>query len=214
MAFPPSAPFLTSLRNLLPSTPAWRSPACHAGSHLTTVTPTSASPPSSSPSLAPGHERLPRAPASPPSQQQLRLNTIFASTATPNVMAATSSAITLYAAPTRPAVAGVLGPIPRGTTPVPPLPAPRRAALVHTPRLSVLLSPALTKHTLPSALSVLPLSPVRRVGRMMRCTSAGGSSPTPLTYFWRLSFLLYCRQGRPCSFSGLLCPAWRGWPHF
>ena len=35
------------------------------------------------------------------------------------------------------------------------------------------------RHTLPSAPSVLPLSPVRRVGRMMRCTSTG-SLPPPL----------------------------------
>ena len=33
------------------------------------------------------------------------------------------------------------------------------------------------KHILPSALSVLPLSPVRAVGRMTRCTSTRGSFP-------------------------------------
>ena len=43
--------------------------------------------------------------ASPPSPQHSRLNTIFASTDTHNVMAATVLAITLYAAPTHSAVA-------------------------------------------------------------------------------------------------------------
>ena len=82
-------------------------------------------------------------------------------------------------APTRPAVAGVLVPTPQGTTPVPPPPAPRRATLAHTPCLSVSHAPALMKHILPSALSILPLSPVRRAGRMTRCTSTGGFSPPP-----------------------------------
>ena len=94
-------------------------------------------------------------------------------------MAVISSAITPYAVPTRPAVAGVLVPTPQGTTLVPPPspPATRRAALAHTPRLSVSHVPALMKHTLPSALSILPLSPVRGVGRMTRCTSTGRSFP-------------------------------------
>ena len=114
---------------------------------------------------------------SPPSQQHSRLNTIFGSTATHNVMAATSLATTPYAVPTRPAVAGVLVPTSRGTILVLPPPATRRAALAHTPRLSVSRVPALMKHTLPSAPSVLPLSPVRGVGRMTRCTSTGGLFP-------------------------------------
>ena len=174
MAFLPTAPFLTLLRNSPPPTLAWRYPARHAGSHLTTVAPPSASPPSSSPSQAQGHVTLLPATASPPSQQHSRLNTIFVSTATRNVMAVTTLAITPYAAPTHPTVAGVLVPTPRGMIPVPPPPVTRRAAPAHTPRLSVSHVLALMKHTLPSALSVLPLSPVRRVGRMTRCTSTGG----------------------------------------
>ena len=145
---------------------------------------------------------------SPPSPQHSRLNTTFTSTATHNVMAATSLAITLYAAPTHPAVAVVLGPTPRGTTSVPPLPAPRRAALVHTPHSSVSHAPALTKNTLPIVPRVLPLSPVRRVGRMTRCTSTGSHSPTPLTYVWRISIptllpareaLFFLRLVIPCA---------------
>ena len=214
MAFLPTVLSLTLLRNLRPSTLAWPFPACHASSHLTTVAPPSASPLSSSPSLDQGHGTSLRAPASPPFQQHSRLNTTFASTATPSVMAAISTVITLYVVPTHPAAAGVLAPTPLGTTPVPPLHATRRVAPAHTPRLSVSHVPAPTKHTLPSAPSVLPLSPVRRVGRMMRCISTGGFHPTPLTYIWRLLLLLCCLQGRPCSFSGLLCPARWGWPHF
>ena len=177
MASLPTVLSLTLLRNLLPSTLAWPSPARHAGSHLTTVAPPSASPLSSSPSLDQGHETSLHAPASLPFQQHSRLNITFASTATPSVMAATSMAITLYVVPTHPAAAGVLASTPLGTTPVPPLHATRRVAPVHTPRLSVSDVPALTKHTLPSAPSVLPLSPVRRVGRMMRCISTGGLPP-------------------------------------
>ena len=173
----PTAHFLTLLRNSPPSTLAWHYPARHAGSHLTTVAPLSISPLSSSPSQAHGHVTLLPAVASPPSLQHSSLNTIFGSTATHNAMAVTSLAIILYAAPTHLAVAGVLVPTLRGTIPVPPPPATRRAALAHTPRLSVLHAPALTKHILPSALSVLPLSPVRRVGRTTRCTSTGELSP-------------------------------------
>ena len=198
--------------------PRWLTPddrrAANRISHLTTVVPPSASPQLSLLSPDQGHKMSLHAIASPPSPQHSRLNTIFASTTTHNVIAATSLAITLYAAPTHPAVAGVLGPTLRGTTSVPPLPALRRAALVHTPHLSVSHVPALTRHILPSIPSAPPLSPVRRVGRMTRCTSIGGFSSTPFTYFWQLSFLLCCPQGRPCSFSGLLCPARRGWPHF
>ena len=177
MAFLPTVLFLTLLRNLLPSTPAWPSPARHAGSHLTTVAPPSASRLSSSPSLDQGHGMLLRAPASLPFPQHSRLNTTFASTATPSVMAATSTAITLYVVPGHPAAAGVLALTPLGTTPVPPPHATQRAAPAHTPRLSVSHVLALTKHNLPSAPSVLPLSPVRRVGRMMRCISTGGFPP-------------------------------------
>ena len=144
-----------------------------------TVAPPSASPPSSSPSLVQAHETLPHALASLPSQQHSRFNTTFASTATPNAMAATSLAITLYPAPTHLAAASVLALTPSGTTRIPPLHAPRRVAPAHTLRLSVSHAPALTKHTLPSAPIVLPLSPARRVGRMMRCTSTGGFVPYP-----------------------------------
>ena len=198
MAFLPTAPSLTLLRNSPPSTLAWRYPAHHAGSHLMTVAPPRASPPSSSPSQAQGHMTLLPATASLPSQQHSRLNTIFVSTATRNVMAVTTLAITPYAAPTRPAVASVLVPIPRGTIPVPPPPATRKAAPAHTPRLSVSHVPALMKHTLPSALSVLPLSPMRRVGRMTRCPSTGGFLPPlpglcPIT-FW--GACLFVREGR------------------
>ena len=94
-------------------------------------------------------------------------------------MAVTSLAIILYSAPTHPAAAGVLVPTLQGTIPVPPPPATRRAALAHTPRLSVSHAPALTKHIQLSALSVLPLSPVRRVGRTTRCTSTLESSFPP-----------------------------------
>ena len=144
-----------------------------------TAAPPSASPLSSSLSLVQGHETLPHALASLPSQQHSRLNTTFASTATPNATAATSLAITLYAAPTHLAAAGVLALTPPGTTHALPLHAPRRVALAHTPRLSVLHALALTKNTLPSDLTVLPLSPARRVGRMMRCTSTGRFFPHP-----------------------------------
>ena len=183
MASLPTVPSLTSLRNSPPSTLAWRFHARHAGSHLTTVAPPSASPQSSSPSPVQGHGTSPCALASLPSQQDSRLNTTTASTATHNVMAATGLAITPYAVPTRPTVAGVLGPTLRGTTPVPPPPAPRRAAPVHTPLLSVSHAPALTKHILPSAPTVLPPSPARRVGRMMRCASTGGLPPPLLLTF-------------------------------
>ena len=162
-----------------PSTLAWRYPAHHTGSHQTTVSPPSVSPLSSSPSQAHGHETPLPATASPPPPQQSRLNTTFGSTATHNVMAVTSLAITPYAVPTRPAVVGVLVPTQQGTILVPPPPATRRAALAHTPLLSVSHVPALMKHTLPSALGVLPLSPVRGVGRMTRCTSTGRSFPLP-----------------------------------
>ena len=189
-------------------------PARLAGSHLTTVALPSAYLLSSSPLLDPGRGTSLRAPASLPFQQHSRLNTIFASTATPSVTAATSTAITLYTIPTHPAAADVLALTPLGTSPVPPSHATRRVAPAHTPRLSVSHVLALTKHTLPSAPSVLPLSPVKRVWMMMRCTSTGGLPPTPLTCIWRLLLLLCCPQGMPCSFSGLLCPARRGWPHF
>ena len=177
MAFLPTAPFLTLLRNSPPSTLAWRYPARHAGSHLTTVAPLSVSLLSSSPSQAHGHETLLPALASPPFLQHSRLNTSSGSTAIHNVIAVTSLAIILYATPTHPAVAGVLAPTLRGTTPVPPPPAMRRAALANTPRLSVSHAPALTKNILLSALSVLPLSPVRGVGRTTRCTSTEEISP-------------------------------------
>ena len=144
-----------------------------------TVTPRSASPLSSSTSLVQGHETLPHVLTSLPSQQHSRLNTTFASTATPSAIAATGLATTLYAAPTHLAAAGVLALTTPGTTHVPPLHATRRVPLAHTPRLSVSHALALTKYTLPSAPTVLPLSPVRRVGRMMRCTSTGGFFPQP-----------------------------------
>ena len=177
MAFLPTAPSLTLLRNSPPSTLARHYPAHHAGSHLTTVAPQSVSPLSSSPSQAHGQETSLPTIASPLSLQHSRLNTIFSSTATHSVMAVTCLAITPYAVPTCPAVVGMLVPTPRGTIPVPPPPATRRAAIAHTPRLSVSHLPALMKHILPSALSVLPLSPVRGVGRMTRCTSTRGSFP-------------------------------------
>ena len=177
MAFLPTVLCLTLLRNLLPSTLAWPFPARHPGSHLTTVAPPSTSPLSSSPPPDQGHGTSLRAPASPPFQQHSRLNTAFTSTATPSVMAAISTVITLYVVPTHPATAGVLAPTPLGTTPVPPLHATRRVAPAHTPRSSVLHVLAPMKHILPSAPSALPLSPVRRVGRMMRCTSTGGFPP-------------------------------------
>ena len=179
MASLPTAPSLTLLWNSPPSTLAWHYPTRHTGSRLTTVAPPSAFPRLSSPSQAHWHGTLLLAVASPPSQQPSRLNNIFGSTATRNVMAVTSLAITLYAAPTHPAVAGVLVPTPRGTIPVPPPPATRGAAPAHTPRLSVSHVSALMKHILPSALSVLPLSPVRRAGRMTRCASTGRSLPLP-----------------------------------
>ena len=179
MAFLPTVPSLTLLRNSQPSTLAGHYPTRHAGSHLTTVAPLSVSLLSSSPSQAHGHETLLPAVTSPPFLQHSRLNTIFGSTATHNAMAVTSLAIILYAALTHPAVAGALVPTLRGTIPVPPPPATRIAALAHTPRLSVSHAPALTKHILLSALSILPLSPVRRVGRTMRCTSTRESSPPP-----------------------------------
>ena len=47
-------------------------------------------------------------------------------------MAATSLAITLYAAPTHLAAAGVLALTPLGTTNAPLPPAPRKVALAHT----------------------------------------------------------------------------------
>ena len=214
MAFLPTVLSLTLLRSLLPSTLAGPCPARHAGSHLMTIAPASASPLSSSPSPDQGYGTSLRAPASLPFQQHSRFNTTFASTTTPSVMATISTVITLYVVPTHPTATVVLAPTSLGTTPVSPLHATRRVAPAHTPRLSMSHVPAPTKHTLPSAPSVLPLSPVRRVGRMMRCISTGGFSPTPLTYIWRLLLLLCCPQGRPCSFSGLLCPARRGWPHF
>ena len=124
-----------------------------------------------------------------------RLNTTSASTAIHNVMAATSLAITPYAVPTHPAVAGVLGPTLRGTTPVPPPPARRRAAPVHTPCLSVSHAPALMKHILPSALTVLPPSPVRRVGRMMRCASTGDFPPPLLLTFGGCHSYFVARKG-------------------
>ena len=184
----PTAPFLISLMSSPPSTPAWRFLAHHAGSYLTTAVLPSASLLWSSPSLAQGRATLLLAVVSPPSQQHLRLNTTSASTATPSVMAATSLAITPYAAPMHHAVAGVLAPTPPGITLVPLPPATQRVALAHTPRLSVSHAPALTRHILPSALSVLPPSPVRRVGRMTKCTSPGGLSPSPLAYIWWLFF--------------------------
>ena len=152
------------------------------------------------PSPDQGHKTSLHALASLPSQQHSRLNTTFTSTATLSAMAATSMAITLYVAQTHLTVAGVLMFTPLGTTHVPPLHATQRVTPAHTPRLSVLHAPALTKHTPPSALSVLLLSPTRRVGRMMRCTSTGGLSPFPLTYIWWLSFILCCPQGRPLCF--------------
>ena len=97
----------------------------------------------------------------------------------PSVMAATSLATTLYAAPTHHTVAGVLVTTPLGTTRVPPPPATPRADHAHTPRLNVEHVPSLTRHTLPSAPTVLPLSSVRGVGRMTRCTSTGGLFPLP-----------------------------------
>ena len=178
MAFLPTAPFLTLLSNSPPSTLAWHSPAHNTGSHLTIVAPPSVSPRLFSPSKDHGHVMLCPAIASSPSPQHLRLKTIFGSTATHNVMAVKNLAPTPYAAPTRHAVAGLLVSTPRGTIPVPPPPATRRAALAHTPRLSVSHATALIKHTLPCALSLLPLSPVRWVGRMTRCTSTGGFSPS------------------------------------
>ena len=68
--------------------------------------------------------------------------------------------------------------------------APKRtlAAHAHTPRLSVLHVPDLMRHTLPSALTVLPLSPVRWVGRMMRCTSTGDLFPS--LHIWGICFFL------------------------
>ena len=143
-----------------------------------------------------GHGTLLHALASLPSQQHSRLNTIFASTATPYVTAAISTAITHYAAPTHLAAAGVPVPSPLGTTLVPPLHATQRVAPAHTPRLSVSHAPALTKHTLPSAPTVLPLSPVRRVERMMRCTSTRGL-PTPLLLTSRgsHSYFVACKGG-------------------
>ena len=167
-------------QELITFTLAWPSPAHHAGSHLTTIAPPSASPLSSSPSLDPGHGTLLRARASLSSQQYSRLNTTSASTDTPSAMAATSMAITLYAAPTHPAAAGVLALTLRGTIPFPPPHATRRVAPADTPGLSVSHVPALTKCTLPNAPSVPPLSPVSRVGRVMRCISTGGL-PLPLS---------------------------------
>ena len=183
------------LRNSPPSTLAWRYPACHAGSQLTTVAPPRASPLSPSPSQAHGHRTSLPAIVSPPSQQHSRLYTIFVSTATHNVMAATSLATRPYAVPTRRTVGGVPVPTPQGTTLVPPPPATRRAALAHTPRLSVSHVLALMKHTLPSAPSVLPLSPVRGVGRMTRCTSTGGLFAPPLPRLCPIT--VWCA----CSFS-------------
>ena len=165
--------------------------------------PPNASPLWSSPSLAQGCATLPLAVALPPSQQHLRLNPTSASTATPNVMAATSLAITRYAAPMHHAVAGVLSPTPPGITLVPLPPAKRRVDLAHTPRLSVSHVPALMRHILPSAQSVLPPCPVRRVGRMTRCTSPG-FSPSPLTDIWWLFFILGCLRGRPLCFLWLV----------
>ena len=195
MASLPTVPSLTLLSNSPPSTLAWCTPARHAGSHLTTVAPPNASPQSSSPSLDPGHGMSPRALASLPSQQHSRLNTTSASTAIHNVMAAAGLAITPYAAPTHPAVAGVLGPTLQGTTPVPPPPAQRRAAPVHTPRLRVSHAPALTKHILLSAPTVLHLSPVRRVGRMMRCASFGNFPPPLLLTFGGYHSYFVARKG-------------------
>ena len=192
MAFLPTAPSLTLLRNSPPSTLAWRYPARHAGSHLTTVAPPSATPLSSSPSQAHGHETSLVAIVSPPSLQHSGLNTIFTSTATHNVMVATSLATTPYAVTTRPAVASVLVPTPRGTTLVPPPPATRRAALAHTPRLSVSSVPSLMNNTLPSAPSVLPLSPVRGVGRLTRCTSTEGLFAPPLLWLCPITFWSAC----------------------
>ena len=128
------------------------------------------------------HGRVKTRPSSlnaPVTPQHSRLNTTFGLTATHNVVAVTSLAITPYAVPTRPAVAGLLVPTPREIILVPSPPATRRAALAHTPLLSLSHVPALMTHTLPSALSVLPLSPVRGVARMTRCTSTGGSFPPP-----------------------------------
>ena len=195
MVFLPTVLFLTLLRNSPPSTLAWQSLTRQAGSHLTTVVPPSASPLSSSPSPVQGHGTLLHALASLPSQQHSRLNTISTSTATPNVMAAISTAITLYAAPTHLAAAGVPLPTPLGITLVPPLHATQRVAPAHTPRLSVSHVPALTKHTLASAPTVLPLSPVRRVGRMMRCASTGGLPPPLLLTFGGCHSYFVARKG-------------------
>ena len=185
MAFLPTAPFLTSRRSSPPSTPAWRFPARHAGFYPTTALHSNASPLWSSPSPAQGRATLLPAVSSLPSQQHLRLNTTCqcASTATPSVMDTTSLASTLYIAPMHQAATGVLAPTPPGITLVPPPPTTRRAVHAHIPRISVSYVPALTRHTLPSAPTVLPMSPVRRVGRMMRCTSTGGLAPPLLLTF-------------------------------
>ena len=188
MAFLPTVPFLTLLRNSPPSTLAWRSPARPAGSYLTTAAPPNAFPLRSSLSLGQRHATWLPAAASPPFQQHLRLNTTSASTATPNVMAATNLATTPYAAPMHPAVAGVLELTLPGITLVPLPPATRRAVHAHTPRLSVLHVPDLMRHTLPSAPTALPLSPVRGVWRMMRCTSTGGLSL--FSYLWAACLFL------------------------